>query len=43
MEDFKKDLIITLIGVAVGKLLDEEVEAIKRKASRPPGKHSKKP
>ncbi|WP_275060842.1 hypothetical protein [Enorma phocaeensis] len=43
MEDFKRGLIITLIGVAVGKLLDEEVEAIKRKAPRPPGKHSKKP
>lgn len=43
MEDFKRDLIITLIGVAAGKLLDEMVEAIKRKASRPQGKHSKKP
>ena len=30
MEGFKRDLIITLMGVAVGKLLDEEVEAIKR-------------
>lgn len=43
MDDFKRDLILTLIGVAFGKALDEVVEAVKRKASRPQGKHSKKP
>ena len=43
MDDFKRDLILTLIGVAFGKVLDEVVEAVKRKASRPQGKHSKKP
>ena len=41
LEDFGKDLAIALIAVIAAKVLDEIVEAVKRKTPRKPGKHSK--
>ena len=46
LEDFGKDLLITLMGVIAAKALDETVEAIKKavkkKTSPQPGKHAKR-
>jgi hypothetical protein len=39
MNGFEQDLIITLIGVAVGKILDEVVEILKERASKKRKKH----
>lgn len=46
MEDFGKDLLITLMGVIAAKALDETIEGIKKvikkKTSPQPGKHAKR-
>lgn len=43
MEEFAKELLVVLIGAVAAKALDELVEAIKEKASRKHGKHSRRP
>ena len=42
MQDFLRDLAVTILGVIAAKALDEGIEAIKRKTSPQPGKHAKR-